>query len=318
MVVSAKAKSAATDWLLPEEVAARSESYVVPAAPAVANRKAFPGTPAPAPSQPLLGGINLSPNPSQPTTEQFQTEISTTVSIGGQMFVVSSGGGDTLQVTNATDPTNLPPQADKVVRVDLKGYNSQSVASYGNLLAVALSPSDYTTNGGKGLVRFYRVGTDGTLAFLQDVQVGYLPDSIAFNDQGTKLVIANEGEPISGYATDRSKDPAGSIGIIDIQGRVNPRFSYTDLRFDTVTLPDGFRISGPKDTTQATDIEPEYVSILGNVAYVTLQENNGVAKVNLATNSIEKIFALGTVASSRSWGRTSKACACRTALPPTG
>jgi hypothetical protein len=181
------------------------------------------------------------------------------------------------------------------MRVDLKGYNSQSVASYGNLLAVALSPSDYTTNGGKGLVRFYRVGTDGTLAFLQDVQVGYLPDSIAFNDQGTKLVIANEGEPISGYATDRSKDPAGSIGIIDIQGRVNPRFSYTDLRFDTVTLPDGFRISGPKDTTQATDIEPEYVSILGNVAYVTLQENNGVAKVNLATNSIEKIFALGTV-----------------------
>ncbi len=298
MVASSKAKSAVSELILPEEVAARSASPVVPAAPALANRNAFPGPKSPEPSEPLLGRINLSPDPSKPTTEQFQTEISTTVSIGGQVFVVSSGGGGTLQVTNATDPTKLTIQGD---RLQLTGYNSQSVASYGNLLAVALSPSDYASTGGKGVVRFYWVGTDGTLAFLQDVQVGYLPDSIAFNDQGTKLVIANEGEPISGYATDRSKDPAGSIGIIDIQGRQNPRFSYTELRFDTVALPsaeDGklpIRISGPEGTTKATDIEPEYVSILGNYAYVTLQENNGVAKVNLATNTIEKIFGLGTV-----------------------
>jgi hypothetical protein len=144
-------------------------------------------------------------------------------------------------------------------------------------------------------VRFYRVEADGTLTQLQDVEVGYLPDSIAFNAIGTKLVIANEGEPISGYATDSTKDPVGSIGIIDIAGRVNLRFIYTDLGFAGVTLPDGIRISGPAGTTQATDIEPEYVSVLGNYAYVTLQENNGVAKVNLISNTIEKIFALGAV-----------------------
>ena len=144
-------------------------------------------------------------------------------------------------------------------------------------------------------MRFYRVEADGTLTQLQDVEVGYLPDSIAFNAIGTKLVIANEGEPISGYATDSTKDPVGSIGIIDIAGRVNLRFSYTDLGFAGVTLPDGIRISGPAGTTQATDIEPEYVSVLGNYAYVTLQENNGVAKVNLISNTIEKIFALGAV-----------------------
>ncbi len=144
-------------------------------------------------------------------------------------------------------------------------------------------------------MRFYRVEADGTLTQLQDVEVGYLPDSIAFNAIGTKLVIANEGEPISGYATDSTKDPVGSIGIIDIAGRVNLRFIYTDLGFAGVTLPDGIRISGPAGTTQATDIEPEYVSVLGNYAYVTLQENNGVAKVNLISNTIEKIFALGAV-----------------------
>ncbi len=211
------------------------------------------------------------------------------MTIGGKLFVLSSGGGSTLQVTDATT-ASAPVLLERVTYGD--GYVSTSVASYGNLLAVALSPADYDTNGGKGLVRFYRVGVDGTLTQIIDVSVGYLPDGIAFNEAGTKLVIANEGQPAADYTLDRP----GSIGIIDITGRAGQeRFSYTDLGFAGITLPEDVRLSGPAGTTQANDIEPEYVSILGNYAYVTLQENNGVAKVNLATNTIEKIFALGTV-----------------------
>ncbi|MEB3198931.1 MAG: hypothetical protein VKK62_00210, partial [Synechococcaceae cyanobacterium] len=262
---------------------------VVASAAAVANATAFPGAPGPAPLTPQLGTLNLTP--AGTSGEQFQSEISTTVSVGGQLYVISSGGGPTLQVSNATDAAAM----GLVGRTSLVGYNTQSAASYGNLLAVALSPSDYATNGGKGLVRFYRVEANGTLTQLADVSVGYLPDSIAFNANGTKLVIANEGEPIAGYGTDPSKDPAGSIGIIDIQGRVNLRFSYTELGFAGVSLPAGLRVSGPMGTTQVTDLEPEYVTVLGNYAYVTLQENNGVAKVNLISNTIEAIFALGTV-----------------------
>lgn len=243
------------------------------------------------PATPLIGGINLSPDQTKLTTEQFQTEISTAVRIGSRLYVISSGGGGTLQVADASSAAKV----SLVGRTPLSGYTSQAVASFETLLAVALSPADYATNGGKGVIRFYRVNITGKLTKLADITVGYLPDSIAFNADGTKLVIANEGEPISGYATDRSKDPAGSIGIIDIDGRTAPRFSYTDLRFDATILPTGIRISGPSGTTQATDIEPEYVSILGNYAYVTLQENNGVAKVNLTTKVIEKVFALGTV-----------------------
>ncbi|MEB3166176.1 MAG: choice-of-anchor I family protein [Cyanobacteriota bacterium] len=254
---------------------------------AVAKATAFPGAPMPAPAVPLLGGVNLSPDQTKLTTEQFQTEISTTVSLAGRMFVISSGGGGTLQVSDATTPAAIT----LVNRTALSGYTSQSVASYGNLLAVALSPADYSANGGKGLVRFYRLEVDGRLVQLADVSVGYLPDSIAFNANGSKLVIANEGEPTANYAIDRP----GSIGIIDIQGRVNLRFSYTDLGFANVPLPEGLRLSGPAGTTAGNDIEPEYVSILGHYAYVTLQENNGVAKVNLISNCIEAIFALGTV-----------------------
>jgi hypothetical protein len=277
-----------------------------PAAPALANRsydrkddrdddrdddRRGRGKPQ-APANPLLGTIDLSltpPAPGAAPTEQFQTEISATVTIGGKLFVFSSGGGSTLQVTDATT-ASAPVLLDRVAYGG--GYVSTSVASYGNLLAVALSPADYDTNGGKGLVRFYRVGVNATLTQIADVSVGYLPDGIAFNETGTKLVIANEGQPAAGYTLDRP----GSIGIIDITGRAGrERFSYTDLGFAGITLPEGFRLSGPAGTTQANDIEPEYVAIQGKYAYVTLQENNAVAKVNLATKTIEKIFSLGTV-----------------------
>jgi 5'-nucleotidase len=136
-------------------------------------------------------------------------------------------------------------------------------------------------------VRFFRIDETGSLTLVRDVEAGFGPDSIAFTPDGSKLVIANEGEPIANYAIDRP----GSIGIIDINGaQGNQTFGYTDLNFSGLTLPAGLRISGPAGTSQANDIEPEYVSIQGNFAYVTLQENNGVAKVNLNTKTIERVL----------------------------
>ena len=54
----------------------------------------------PAPANPLLGSLDLTPTGT--SGEQFQTEISATVTTGGKLFVLSSGGGSTLQVTDAT------------------------------------------------------------------------------------------------------------------------------------------------------------------------------------------------------------------------
>ena len=238
----------------------------------------------------LLGRIDLTP--AGLSGEQFQSEITAHVSIGGKLFLLSSGGGSTLQVTDASNP------AAPVLlgRTSYNGYTSTSVATYRDLVAVALVPSSYDTNPSKGLVRFFRMGSDGTLAFLHDQEVGYLPDGIAFSAYGRQLVIASEGQPSSDYGI----DPIGSIGIIDISNQARrPRFRYTDLGFEGVVLPAGIRISGPSGTTQAQDIEPEYVSIRDGKAYVTLQENNGVAIVDLVTRRIEAVHALGSVDFSR-------------------
>ena len=101
----------------------------------------------PAPANPLLGSLDLTPTGT--SGEQFQTEISATVTTGGKLFVLSSGGGSTLQVTDATT-ASAPVLLDRVTYGG--GYVSTSVASYGNLLAVALSPADYDTNGGKAML----------------------------------------------------------------------------------------------------------------------------------------------------------------------
>ena len=265
-------------------------------------------------ADPLKASLNLSTTIPQtkPPTENFQSEISTVVSVGGKRFTVSSGGGTTLQISSSTDPATTAPvlqqrltYGNAITTVSPNttlpngaSWVSQAVASYGTLVAVALSPSDYGTQGGRGLVRFYRMAADGSLAFLKDVAVGYQPDSIAFNSSGTQLVIANEGEPTANYTINgEAVDRLGSIGIIDIRNPTGAAsFSYTELGFAGLSLPAGIRISGKTGlSTQATDIEPEYVSINGNHAYVTLQENNGVAKVNLRTRTIERVFDLGSV-----------------------
>lgn len=237
-------------------------------------------------ASPLIGSINLTP--ADTSGEQFQSEISTHISIGRKLFLLSSGGGSTLQVTDATNPA-APVLRE---RINFNAYISTSVAAHNNLVAVALVPSDYDTNPSNGMVRFFRMSADGNLAFLQDVPVGYLPDGITFSENGRQLVIANEAQPSSNYAI----DPEGSVGVIDILNPAGrPSFAYTNLSFSNVTLPAGIRISGPTGTTPAQDIEPEYVSIRSDKAYVTLQENNGVAVVNLRSRRIESVQAVGSV-----------------------
>lgn len=269
-------------------------------APAIANRPFQPGRPVgEPPADPILGQLNLALEDGPP-----QAEISAYVSIGGRFFVLSSGGGNSLQVSDATDPAS----PTLLERSDLGPFTTATVAAYGDLVAVALSPEGYRDatdlDDMRGRVRFFRLAGDGSLTFLEDVPVGFLPDGMAFNANGTKLVIANEGEPNWGPEADDgsfpdaySVDPVGSIGIIDItaRGRTTPRFSYTDLGFEGLALPAGLRITGPEGTTAAQDIEPEYVTIVGNTAFVSLQENNGIARVNLATNTIEGIFDLGKI-----------------------
>jgi hypothetical protein len=52
------------------------------------------------------------------------------------------------------------------------------------------------------------------------------------------------------------------------------------------------RIYGP-GATVAQDLEPEYITTDGETAWVTLQENNAIAVIDIRTGRVKKVFALG-------------------------
>ena len=205
-------------------------------------------------------------------------------------------------LANPTNASNL--EAGGVIsvaqHVNGSGFTAggvQTLAISGNLMAIAVQATPKTD---LGVVAFYRLDAQGNASYLKKVTVGSLPDGMAFSPDGSKLVIANEGELSVNFATD-GIDPVGSISIIAIANGI-PADSATTLDFSAFNaganraneLPAEVRIGRP-GATVAQDMEPEYVTISADnsQAFVTLQENNAVAVVNLASNRIDRIIPMG-------------------------
>lgn len=173
--------------------------------------------------------------------------------------------------------------------------NSIALDENNQLLAVAMAAKNV---GEVGQIAFYDISGDAP-AFIKNVPAGFLPDMVTFNHDGTKVVVANEGEPNGDY----SIDPEGSISVINIENGIiadtatNIDFTaynnqQTELEEKGLVFanPTGRTINGNEiNTTVAMDLEPEYVSISkdNKYAYVSIQENNALAIVNLEDNSLE-------------------------------
>ena len=127
--------------------------------------------------------------------------------------------------------------------------------------------------------------------------MGALPDMVTFTPDGQRVLVANEGEP-EGYC-DGQVDPVGSISVVDLSGGVadarvrTAGFDAFDGRADELRAA-GVRLFGP-GATVSQDLEPEYVatSADGRTAWVTLQEANSVAVVDLQAARVTKIVPLG-------------------------
>lgn len=171
-----------------------------------------------------------------------------------------------------------------------------SVAVSNGILAVSFAIVNASTNAQQpGQVAFYNATTG---AFLKVVTVGYLPDMVVFTADGKKLLTANEGEPNS-YGQPTSFDPEGSVSIINLAAGIENAFvqtaTFTSFNGQITSLRNaGVRIYGP-NATVAQDLEPEYIVISpdGTKAWVTLQENNAFAVVDIASATVSQIIPLG-------------------------
>lgn len=187
---------------------------------------------------------------------------------------------DIADISNPASPIRLPS-------IDLSPYGAgvNSVAIKNGIVAVAMEASQITNNGS---VVFFN--TNGV--FQSQVTVGALPDMLTFTPDGNRVLVANEGEARGAI------NPDGSISIIDLStGVLNATVNtatFTSFNGqENAWRNQGVRIFPGQTVSQ--DVEPEYITVSddGTTAWVSLQENNAVAVVNIVNAQVTSILPLG-------------------------
>lgn len=209
-----------------------------------------------------------------------KSEISVFDKETGKLFIVNVEDNE-ISVMNLSNLDNIIEE----VSIKLPSGAPNSVAVSKGILAVA-QEADSKQDAGSILV----YDTESQM-LINSYTVGALPDMVTFSPNGRYIVSANEGEPNDDY----TNDPEGTISIIDLDMGTVSTLDFNAFNSQEAALElQGFRVFGP-GATLAMDVEPEYVAISqdNKYAWVTLQENNGVAKVNLETKTIEDIYPLG-------------------------
>jgi len=204
-----------------------------------------------------------------------------------QQAFVSNGFSKAIDAISLAKPT-LPSLR---FSIDIKPYGASpnSVAVKDGLVAVAVQARSK-----QGLGSLVVFDTSGM--HLNTFTVGALPDMVTFTPDGKTILVANEGAPSDDYTV----DPEGSISLVEV-GLDIAKQSQSDVRtadfkaFNTIKLDPKIRIFG-KNASVAQDLEPEYISVSSDskTAWVSLQENNALAVIDIAGGKVTALLGLGT------------------------
>ena len=168
---------------------------------------------------------------------------------------------------------------------------SVAVSPDGRTLAVAIQAEDYDK---EGVVAVFTCKNDGTLSLIKTVSVGVQPDMVTFTPDGSKILTANEGEPRMGYSDSSAVDPNGSVSIIDAK-----TFAVETVGFSTFDSSEARQALVDKDivlkknTAPSVDLEPEYIACTDDTAYVSCQEANAIAVLDLDNAQFTGIYSVG-------------------------
>ena len=210
------------------------------------------------------------------TGDEGYAEISAYDPISKKLFIVNPKQTE-ISVWNMTNPSAPIAQS----AISLPGAPN-SVAVHNGVLAIAVENTNKQAN---GQVITYNTSN---LQQLKAYTAGPLPDMVTFTPDGKYILAANEGEPNDAYTV----DPEGSISLINTQTHQATNLGFNG--FNGQTISNNFRVFGP-NANLAKDVEPEYIAVSDDskFAYVALQENNGMAVVNLTTKTIPNLYGLG-------------------------
>ena len=234
-----------------------------------------------------IGGFQHVGASNAPELDQGIAEIVAFDPASRRLFVVNNGTKqvDVLDLANPAAPT-------KVGELTVAGAPN-SVAVKNGIVAVAVANE---AGGLPGEVAFFRA-SDG--ASLGAATVGVLPDAVAFAPDGSQVIAADEGERV-GVPGPAQVDPPGSITIVslpplDASGAFIGAPTVQTIDFSSLSAAQVASLRVTPGKTAQLDVEPEYVTVSpdGLQAYVTLQEANAIAIVDLAAGTLASVVPAG-------------------------
>lgn len=173
-----------------------------------------------------------------------------------------------------------------------------STFQYGDMTSVAISPDSTTLaaalqaqgSNDAGRVALFTCEEDGTLTLEALVETGAQPDMVTFA-RDSVVLTADEGEPREGYG-ENIADPKGSVTVVDVEAQESTvvDFSAFDSQRDQLAEAG---IVLKKGSAPSVDLEPEYIAVSGGKAYVTLQENNAIAVLDIESQAFEGVYSAG-------------------------
>ncbi|XP_052098081.1 mesenchyme-specific cell surface glycoprotein-like [Mytilus californianus] len=214
------------------------------------------------------------------------------------LYVVGEDSG-LMHVIDVSNPESPRIAATHTFSKSADG-KPRDVAVCGTEVAVVLSSPIKDVY--EGHVYFFHTLTraESQLQYDGKLPVGPHPDMITFNPTCTQILVANEGQVGLNIANQFS-DPPGTVTIIQRERYGNPSEQTVDfskgegqynLRRPSYYIPPNIWPSTPPTFTQ--DAEPEYIVVSpdGRVAYIILQKNNAIAKLDLKTFEMKSITAI--------------------------
>ena len=228
-----------------------------------------------------------------------------------RMFI-NNGARNAVDIVDITTPST--PTLVSSVDMTLYGRGLQSVTVGNGIVAAAVDVAPVVSPNGLQTAssgRIVLMNTDGRV--LKTVAVGTLPDHVSFTPDKKTILVAGEGEPMCSLdngstSANESTDPTlvsdanGTVSLIDVSSGA-PNATVTTLDFSsfdkTALLAEDVRVFFP-GSSAAQDLEPEYITTNadGTRAYVTLQEANAIAIVDLVNKTILDVAPLGY----KDWG----------------
>lgn len=165
---------------------------------------------------------------------------------------------------------------------------SVAIDTVNDRLAVAIQAEDYTAKGRIAILDY-----EGNLQ--KHYEAGVQPDMVTFTKDGSKVLTANEGEPRKGYGAD-TVDPKGSVTVVDLSKEKATTVGFEGYNSEELAK-EGIlfnKVEG-KILSAENDLEPEYIGVTddGSKAYISLQEANAIAVLDMATLKITDVKSVG-------------------------